>query len=149
MKVGNQVWMMSNVNSVVPGSWNYNDDPSFGNKYGRLYTYESAKKACPSGWHLPTVQDWSDLLVQMGGEDNAVPMMMKSYGEGGFNAKLGGIATVGNFQLIDNYGAFWTATENDKDNAWYIYFTPKSKSVTTSYSIKTHGLSVRCVKKNK
>jgi len=146
IKIGSQTWTMSNLNIVVPGSWNYNDDPKMGSKYGRLYTYEAAKNVCPSGWRLPTVNDWSELLGKLGGEDLAAPMMLKSSGEGGFNAKLSGLATIGNYQLIENYGAFWTATENDKDNAWYLYFTSKSSLVTTSFSVKSHGLSVRCIK---
>lgn len=146
IKVGNQTWMMLNLNIAVPGSFTYNDDPKLESKYGRLYTYQAAKNACPEGWRLPTLKDWSELLDKFGGEDKAAPMMLKSSNEGGFNAKLSGLATVGNYQLLDNYGAFWTATENDRDNAWYLYFTPKSNLVTTSFSVKSHGLSVRCIK---
>ena len=149
IKIGNQVWMMYNLNINTKDSWNYNDDPKLGSKYGKLYTYQSAEKVCPAGWRLPTIKDWSELLVKLGGEDNASPMMMKNSGEGGFNAKLGGLATIGNFQLLDNYGAYWSASENDPNNAWYIYFTPKSKLVTVSFSNKSHGLSVRCIKTGK
>ena len=148
IKIGNQVWMLSNLNKEVPGSWNYNDDPSLGKKYGRLYTYEAAKNVCPAGWSLPTVKDWDELLSKLGGEDKAAPRLLKSSNEGGFNAKLAGLATVGNYQLLENYGAYWTATENDKTNAWFLYFSPKSNIVTSTFSVKTHGLSVRCIKKN-
>ncbi len=32
-------------------------DPHY-EKYGVLYTYGSALKACPEGWHLPTSEEW-------------------------------------------------------------------------------------------
>lgn len=148
IKVGNQVWMLSNLTTEVPGSWNYNEDAKIGDRYGRLYTYEAATKVCPSGWRLPTMQDWNDLIKTMGGEDKAAPMMLKHSSEGGFNAKLGGLATVGNFILLDSYGAYWTATEKDQANAWYLYFTPKSTIVTSTFSVKSHGLSVRCLRES-
>lgn len=148
IKIGTQTWMASNLNAIVPGSWNYNDDPKLGARNGRLYTYQAAKNACPSGWRLPTLKEWSVLLDKLGGENKAAPIMLKSSQEGGFNAKLSGLATIGNFQLLDSYGAFWTATESDTENAWYLYFTTKTNLVTTSYSVKSHGLSVRCIKSN-
>ena len=30
--------------------------------FGRYYTYEQALTACPPGWRLPTVQEWTDML---------------------------------------------------------------------------------------
>lgn len=146
IKIGNQVWTISNIDTEVKGSYYYNENPQFAKKYGKLYTYEAATKACPAGWRLPTIKDWSDLLLFMGGEDKAAPKMLKNTSEGGFNAKLGGVSSVGNYNLLESYGAYWSASEQDKDNAWFIYITPKSAIVTSTYSLKTHGLSVRCVK---
>ena len=30
--------------------------------HGRLYNYQAAVNACPSGWHLPTKQEWMDMI---------------------------------------------------------------------------------------
>ena len=30
------------------------------NSYGRLYTWEQAMKVCPSGWHLPSDEEWKE-----------------------------------------------------------------------------------------
>jgi uncharacterized protein (TIGR02145 family) len=35
--------------------------------YGRLYDWESAKKACPPGWRIPTRSDWDALAQAVGG----------------------------------------------------------------------------------
>ena len=52
--IGNQTWYAENVSFNVKNSWYYKDDSNSMRKYGRLYTFESAKEACPSGWHVPT-----------------------------------------------------------------------------------------------
>ncbi|MDR0517359.1 MAG: hypothetical protein LBH25_09995 [Fibromonadaceae bacterium] len=31
-------------------------------KYGRLYDWNTAMKACPAGWHLPSGTDWNVLM---------------------------------------------------------------------------------------
>ena len=53
VKINGKVWMAENLNLVTPGSWEYNYNHDYGKKYGRLYTWDAAKNACPSGWHLP------------------------------------------------------------------------------------------------
>jgi len=66
-------------------------------------------------------------------------MILKSSVEGGFNTKL-------NYQLIDNYGAFRTATEKTKKMHGYLYLTSKPGLVTTLFSVLSHGLPVQCAK---
>jgi len=38
-------------------------------KYGRLYDWETAKKVCPSGWHLPNMKEHEALIESLGGID--------------------------------------------------------------------------------
>lgn len=144
VKIGNQEWMANNLNVNVPGSWPYNEDPAMGAKYGRLYTWEAAVKACPKGWHLPTLEEWTELLNYLGGEEKAGKLLKLS--NFNFNAKLGGMTGVGNYRLLNSYGAFWTSTAVDKENAWFIYITKDTDAATSTYSVKTHGLSVRYIK---
>ena len=35
-------------------------------KYGRLYTWEGAKKACPPGWHVPSDREWEKVSEDYG-----------------------------------------------------------------------------------
>lgn len=37
------------------------------NLYGRLYTWHSAQEACPSGWHVPSREEWRNMLNCYGG----------------------------------------------------------------------------------
>ncbi|NJK96140.1 MAG: hypothetical protein HC905_15615 [Bacteroidales bacterium] len=102
-------------------------------------------KACPKGWRLPNQQDWDELITFLGGEEKA-GRLLKLNTTTGFNAKLAGMAGVGNFRLLNSYGAFWTSTALDKENAWFIYLSSDTESATSTYSVKTHGLSVRYIK---
>jgi uncharacterized protein (TIGR02145 family) len=145
IKIGNQMWTAENFDVIVPGSWCYNDDPTLGKKYGRLYSWEAAQKACPGGWHLPTEKDWMTLIENLGGEDKA-GKQLRIGGASGFNAPFAGLTGVGNYRLLDMYGTFWSATSFDQDHAWYFYITSSSSLVTKTYFMKSYGLSVRYVK---
>ena len=147
VRIGNQIWMAENLNITVPDSWCYNDNPGMGPKYGRLYTWEAAKKACPAGWRLPTENDWAQLIDFLGGEDKA-GKQLRMGGSCGFNASLGGLTDVGNYRLLDMYGTFWTSSSYDSDHAWYIYITSTSSNVTKTYFSKKYGFSVRYIKAN-
>jgi hypothetical protein len=71
VKIGNQIWMAENLNYEAEGSKCYDNNPANGQKYGRLYDWETAKKACPPGWHLPSDAEWQELVDFAGGKEIA------------------------------------------------------------------------------
>jgi uncharacterized protein (TIGR02145 family) len=65
--IGGKAWMTENLNIKTGGSQCYDKKESNCDKYGRLYTWNAAKKACPSGWHLPSREEWQSLVDIAGG----------------------------------------------------------------------------------
>lgn len=61
IKVGNQIWMAENLRYKCEDSSAYNDDETRVKQHGRLYHWNSAAKAIPEGWRLPSNKDWFDL----------------------------------------------------------------------------------------
>jgi uncharacterized protein (TIGR02145 family) len=157
VKVGGKTWMAENLNYQTGNSWCYEDANSSCNKYGRLYTWNAAKTACPSGWRLPSHQDWNDLVPAAGGVSVAGKKLKASSGwnengngtdKYGFSALPGGYRyTDGNFNYVGNYGGWWTATATESDDhfAFYQHIFYNDDSMLNGYVNKEDGLSVRCV----
>ncbi len=146
VKIGKTTWMAENLNINVEGSYVYNGQPELSKKYGRLYSWEAAKKACPSGWRLPEVEDWDELIKQLGTENTAAKAI-KMNGASEFNAPYAGYSNGQTFFFAESFAGFWTATEYDTQHAWYYFFTNKSDALTKSFFSKNYAFSVRCVKK--
>ena len=76
VELGGLKWMTKNLNVETADSWCYEDSAANCYKYGRLYTWAAADKACQSiGWRLPSREDWDRLAESVGGtrafpEDN-------------------------------------------------------------------------------
>jgi len=164
VKIGSQTWMAENMNYAADGvSWCYSGTESNCDKYGRLYTWEAARTACPAGWHLPSREEWGTLAKFVGGTGTdgngvAAGTMLKS--KSGWNAKNGadhfGFSALpggyrlisGTFGKVGNYGNWWTATEYDVRDAWYREMSYDYDGVGLDGLTKTFGFSVRCVADN-
>jgi uncharacterized protein (TIGR02145 family) len=96
-KIGNQVWMASNLKTAhylngdaIPTTspatkdinaetspkyqWAYDGNETNAATYGRLYTWYAvtdSRKVCPTGWHIPTDAEWAILTNYLGGESIA------------------------------------------------------------------------------
>ena len=71
VKIGNQVWMAENLNYDLEGSKTNDSLDKDGSIYGRYYTLEASKNACPEGWHLPSYDEADSLIIFVGNEDVA------------------------------------------------------------------------------
>jgi uncharacterized protein (TIGR02145 family) len=186
LTIGDQVWMAENVNigimidvdanpsdNVQIEKYCYNNDETNCDTFGGLYQWEemmqyspsddnspgTTQGVCPTGWHLPTDDEWKDLEVSIGmdssviddnglrGTDEAIKIM--EGGTTGFEALLGGYRNRnGFFDLINSKDYFWSATESDINYPypWNRELDIAYTQISRSTVAKEHGLSVRCIK---
>jgi uncharacterized protein (TIGR02145 family) len=151
--IGEQVWMAENLNCNVTGSKCYDNSESKCQKYGRLYDWETALTACPTGWHLPSFEEWETLVDFAGGSDAGKKLKAKSgwnsNGNGtddyGFSALPGGYGNSdGYFYNAGSYGYWWSATEYNSDLAYYRGMNG-SEGVGWNYNNEGILFSVRCL----
>lgn len=151
-------WMAQNLNYEIEGSYCRSDSADDCEKYGRLYTWPAAVKACPQGWHLPSDEDWTALVNLYGGLNSAGTHLKSASdlwdheGKGSnkslFNAMPYG---TGNAEsTYPNFGRnaiFWSSNEKDEEYAWdWILATRWEKILRSDGHKFTTGNSVRCVK---
>jgi uncharacterized protein (TIGR02145 family) len=147
--IGTQTWMAENLNyATSSGSWYYENNISNYHTYGRLYSQDAARTACPSGWHLPTRQEWNTLENFVGSSAGTKLKSKSPDWDGtddyGFSAKPGGRRyTDGAFGNLGSYGYWWTATGSL--DAYYWYMDTGDTDVREYYNDKSYGFSVRCV----
>jgi uncharacterized protein (TIGR02145 family) len=151
-------WTLSNLDLDIAGSYYYNDSLENGEKYGRLYTWEAAQRGCSSlgkGWHLPSTEEWHDLLKYFGGafslsgSDGKEAFKKLLHNEKTtFGATLGGNRNVdGTYDRIEAHGFYWTSTKFDPGNAGFLNFANGRKVLFLQPDMEIdRAISVRCIK---
>jgi len=158
VKIGSQVWFAENLNYVAEGSVCYENKAENCAKYGRLYSWETALKACPAGTHLPTDEEWNTLVNYVGGKYIAGTKLKSRGGwkvfwdkdgngtdEYSFSALPSGYYYRDYFYNVGVGGYWWRATEFNADNVKSLQMASFDEYVLITYSSKTALLSVRCV----
>jgi len=152
VKIGNQTWMAENLNYKTGESKCYDNKESNCEKYGRLYTWEAAKMACPSGWHLPSKEELESLLAAAGSspDERSQNLRAGSWENGldkfGFSAlPAGSYRSYGNkkFHSLGDGAYFWSSTEKNRNRAYYQLVGVRGAGVT--YDDEDLGNSVRCL----
>jgi uncharacterized protein (TIGR02145 family) len=134
--IGSQVWMAENLKYLPAAFSNHdilsNTEPLYYHnnysKYGVLYNWPAAMEACPQGWHLPSHDEWNDLINYLGGATVAGGKMKEegfeywdepnegATNESGFKALPGGTT---DWARAGMFAFFWSSTL-DPDGA-YLY----------------------------
>jgi uncharacterized protein (TIGR02145 family) len=171
VRITDKTWMAENLNYKTGNSVCYENKESYCSKYGRLYDWNTAMKVCPSGWRLPTRNEWASLVNVAGGKgvagkklktksswDNNVRDGKSGNGtdDYGFSAMPGGdykyFGTIdnnrGSFRNAGNTGNWWTATKSL--GMEYMMSISVSDGVYEEKSSQNFSdmFSVRCVHDN-
>ena len=152
-------WTTHNLDVSTMPSYCYEDAELNCRRYGRLYTWESARRVCQSlgdGWRLPTDDEWRQMAKSYGGvsEDSddkgkAAYKALLAGGSSGFNALLGGGRSHddGQYARLEAHGFYWTASESDPSNGWFYNFGRGGQALhRQSGGEKQRAFSVRCVR---
>ena len=153
----------------------YANNSSYGDVYGALYTWAAAMNGegssfgspsgvqgvCPTGWHLPSDNEWKELVDYLGGISVAGGKLKEAgtthwsspnegaTNESGFTALGSGErfegAFGGGFHYIAENAFWWTATENSDNDALRRYVRHTLASTGYNSPGKSTGCSVRCV----
>jgi uncharacterized protein (TIGR02145 family) len=191
--IGTQVWMTSNLKTTkyndgtlipwVKGGaiwanlqtpaycWEFNDSIKYKNTIGAYYNWRTVNtgKLCPTGWHVPTKDEYTTLQTYLGGysvsggklkETGYVYWLIPNTGatnETGFSAYANGlINSAGDFfNAYVERSLLWSSTEyvynnqgyQDNTRAWHfqLNWSDTNFDISNGYP-KTSGLGVRCLK---
>jgi uncharacterized protein (TIGR02145 family) len=141
--------------------WYANDNVANSDTYGVLYNWYAVNtgELCPTGWHVPTNKDITELVNYAGGTVVAGGMLKetgtdhwKSPNTGAtdkydFHARAGGKRSAeGIFDFVKVEGNWWSSTEYSTLNASYLNILFNYGNTFQAYYNKNSGMSVRCVK---
>ena len=186
----NSAWAALADNNTDDAYCYYDNSTTNVNVYGALYTWSAAmgdnavssnsnpsgiQGACPTGWHLPSDNEWKQLEMQLGmsqteadqtgyrGTDQGSQMAGNSslwnsgnlvnnasFATSGFTALPGGGrgSLSGSFNGLGDYGNWWSSTEGNSSSAWGRRLHYDNSGVTRYNYGKSGGFSVRCLKDN-
>lgn len=153
IEIGNQEWMAENLNYKASWALCYENEPANCQKYGRLYMRKVAKtRACPSGWRLPSVDEFES-LIKIAGENLKSKKDWAIEGGNvdtvGFAAKPGGMfwgRRDGDFGDVNEKAYFW-ASNMDGIEIFGLGLSNQSNEAYIFRDIDNYyGFSVRCVK---
>jgi uncharacterized protein (TIGR02145 family) len=149
-------WMSENLKFQAKWGAHFFDNNSDNlSGYGLLYEWETAKKVCPSGWHLPSGSEFQTLANHFEHKDTWRKIASDP---SSFAIQLGGMQDFeGTFSEMDESGYYWTSTEYDKSNAEYFSYLMINKMPVIDISRKEdiaeipgtekiNKYSVRCVR---
>ena len=186
VKIGDQWWMAENLKvthyrngDAIPNvtdntEWAdlstgaycaYDNDENNADIYGYLYNWyavDDSRNIAPTGWHVPTDDEWADLVTYLGGNSVAGGKLKEAdtahwnspntgaTNESGFSALPGGYRNyfLSRFYGMSSSANFWSTIEASHSYAKTIHLYYDESSVSLTDSCKYHGYSVRLIKDN-
>jgi len=179
IKIGDQVWMAENLRTTryadgrVLESFVLDDNETNAEKYGRLYRRKVALQSpsgsdnnssviqgiSPEGWHIPSEEEWIELINYLGGESVAGGKL-KGRGPGTWqdpntdaadDSKFGALPTgwfdfSGQFEGVGEKTFLMSATSPGGRGGYARELNSKSASFKQVFLHPDDAISIRCIK---
>ena len=188
VKIGAQIWLAQNLKTTryntgieIPlvedssswGSlktaaycWYGKDSANYEKDYGKLYNWYAVNSVdlCPAGWHVPSEEEWLELINSLGGKNSGGGKLKETgfehwpspntgaTNEVGFTALNGGFRNhdgrIFPYSPYDGYpydGYWWSSSTDESDAPWYINLNYASIQIIINGCTKEVGFSVRCM----
>jgi len=135
--------------------------------YGVLFNWPAVmtEDICPSGWHIPSDNEWQDLEISLGMNESVAEELdfrgtnegfkMKSvsgwYNNGngsnlsGFNALPGGLLAEISFYGMQLHGFWWSSTVSE-DTPMTRQLVFGQDDISRAHETRSVGMSARCLK---
>ncbi len=172
--IGEQVWMAEDLKSS-----HYNDGTPINNDTSGYYIPDSTKSStlhshgykyydinanniCPAGWHLPSKQEWRDLVGFVAHDNNGIhggkeATALKATngwienGNGtdvyGFAARPNGVYLAESNTLIHvGEAGYWLSSDGAYSGPWIRYMWHYNTTVSETTGSWKNGISIRCLK---
>jgi uncharacterized protein (TIGR02145 family) len=150
-------WANSTTGAYVYPNGEVNKVDSFGLLYN-VFAVNDARGICPTGWHVPSDDEWKVLEICQGmtqaeadmeGFRGTIADKLREGGSSGLNLRLGGyVFTDGSYQNLYTRGFFWSSTQVPSSGNWFRAVTDatSSNAALVRRLANVYGSSVRCVK---
>ncbi|MCQ2054811.1 MAG: hypothetical protein MJY82_05915 [Fibrobacter sp.] len=142
--IGNRMWMAENLQKVIGSR-------------SDLYSLIEANQSCPVGWHLPSDDEWNDLIDAVGGADSAGVRLKATEGwrplnrgDDGNGLDVCGFSMIplvdDNFEISGFEAKVWTSTPDHAGGYNFKEFTSNETTVFTASDVSPYTKFVRCIK---
>jgi hypothetical protein len=178
LKIGKQFWMIRNLNVdtfcngdkipevtdliewgklTTPAWCNLDNLKDNGDCYGKLYNWyavNDSRGLAPKGYHIPSLDEWRELIKCLGGTKNTNKNLRSTYGwvsdksfnVNGFSAIPGSYRSIdGEFFCAGYFAGWWTSTENGT-KAFVVGLGWDRNFVEEKKLQKQYGVSLRCIR---
>jgi|GEM_PF-6229830 len=154
-EMGGQIWMGENLRYQANASLVNPDFPA--TIYGRVYTWNAANSACPTGFHLPSQNEWDNLVQHLPYDEGGAARLLKansgwlrsSNGIDGLGFKVfpaGDYLTAqGEFRGLSEYGIFWTSEPEGTQNAYYKILDYDDENMRGASYSQSNFAACRCL----